>query len=196
MRATSEQILSRIRTGEDGTTEFEELRLDERGVVSPKAEDVAAELVALANADGGLLLLGVDDAGNIAGIPAARTADVRRWIADVARNNCDPPIRPTINSERLAPPGEEERRVVVVEVPRGVFVHQTSGGRYYTRVGPTERRPAAEELARLFQERGRRFVFDEQIVFDTPVEALNRNRLEAFFGRSPALPWLDLLRNT
>ena len=26
------------------------------------------------------------------------------------------------------------------------------------------------------------------------VEDLNRNRLEAFFGRSPAIPWLDLQR--
>lgn len=196
MRETPEQILARIQTGEDGTTEFKEVRLNKRGVAAPKAEDVAAELVALANADGGLLLLGVDDAGNITGVPTIRAAQVQRWIADVARNNCDPPIRPEINSVRLPLPVEEGRPVVVVEVPRGIFVHQTSGGRYYTRVGPTKRRLAAEELARLFQERGRRFVFDEQIVFDAPVEALNWNRLEAFFGRSPALPWLDLLRNT
>ena len=28
------------------------------------------------------------------------------------------------------------------------------------------------------------------------MDALNCNRLEAFFGRSPTTPWLDLLRNT
>lgn len=196
MRETPEQILVRIQTGEDGTTEFKEVRLNKRGVVAPKAEDVAAELVALANAGGGLLLLGVDDAGNITGVPTSRVTEVQGWIADVARNNCDPPIRPGIDGVRLPPPARAERRVVVVEVPRGVYVHQTSGGRYYIRVGPTKRRLAAEELARLFQERGRRFVFDEQIVFDAPIEALNWNRLEAFFGRSPVLPWLNLLRNT
>ena len=39
-------------------------------------------------------------------------------------------------------------------------------------------------------------MFDEQPVLAAAVEDLNRNRLEAFFGRSPTIPWLDLLRNT
>ena len=52
------------------------------------------------------------------------------------------------------------------------------------------------ELARLFQQRGREYVFDEQPVLAAAMEDLNRNRLEAFFGRSPTIPWLDLLRNT
>ena len=39
-------------------------------------------------------------------------------------------------------------------------------------------------------------MFDEQPVLAATVDHLNRNRLEAFFGRSPAIPWLDLLRNT
>ena len=39
-------------------------------------------------------------------------------------------------------------------------------------------------------------MFDEQPVLAASVEDLNRNRLEAFFGRSPSIPWLDLLRNT
>ena len=52
------------------------------------------------------------------------------------------------------------------------------------------------ELARLFQQRGREYVFDEQPVPAAAVDNLNRNRLEAFFGRSPTIPWLDLLRNT
>ena len=39
-------------------------------------------------------------------------------------------------------------------------------------------------------------MFDEQAVLAAAVDDLNRNRLEAFFGRSPTIPWLDLLRNT
>ena len=52
------------------------------------------------------------------------------------------------------------------------------------------------ELARLFQQRGREYVFDEQPVHAAAVDHRNRHRLEAFFGRSPTIPWLDLLRNT
>ena len=83
-----------------------------------------------------------------------------------------------------------------MDVPRGLYVHGTSGGHYYTRVGSTKRDLSPMELARLFQQRGREYVFDEQPVLAAAVEDLNRNRLEAFFGRSPTIPWLDLLRNT
>ena len=61
---------------------------------------------------------------------------------------------------------------------------------------PPKRGLTPPELVRLFQQRGREYVFDEQPVLAASVDALNRNRLEAFFGRSPTIPWLDLLRNT
>ena len=75
-------------------------------------------------------------------------------------------------------------------------MHRTSRGRYYLRVGSTKRDLTPPELARLFQQRGREYVFDEQPVLAATVDHLNRHRLEAFFGRSPTIPWLDLLRNT
>ena len=86
--------------------------------------------------------------------------------------------------------------MLLAEVPRGLYVHRTSGGRYYLRVGSTRRDLTPPELARLFQQRGRENVFDEQPVLAATVDHLNRHRLEAFFGRSPTIPWLDLLRNT
>ena len=64
------------------------------------------------------------------------------------------------------------------------------------RIGSPKRDLTPPELVRLFQQRGREYVFDEQPVLAASVDALNRNRLEAFFGRSPIIPWLDLLRNT
>ena len=71
----------------------------------------------------------------------------------------------------------------IVVVPRGMFVHGMSGGRYHVRFGSTRRRLTGPELARLFQERGRGYVFDEQQVFSGTVENLDWNHLEAFFGR-------------
>ena len=110
--------------------------------------------------------------------------------------DCDPPMRPIIR--RALPPDDQEgdHRMLLVDVPHGLYVHGTSGGRYYTRVGSTKRDLSPMELARLFQQRGREYVFDEQPVLAAALEDLNRNRLEAFFGRSPTIPWLDLLRNT
>ena len=193
---TTDQILKQLRAGEDGLAEFKALRYGDRGVLSPNTEDLAGELVSFANADGGTVFLGADDSGAVAGIPQARLDAVENWIANIAAHNCEPPIRPILRKVLLPAPSGEERHVLLAEVPRGFYVHRTSGGRYYLRVGSTKRDLTPPELARLFQQRGREYVFDEQPVLAATVDHLNRHRLEAFFGRSPTIPWLDLLRNT
>ena len=193
---TTEQILNQLRAGEDGLAEFKVLRFGDRGVLSPNTEDLAGELVAFANAAGGVVFLGIDDSGTVAGIPPERLDAVEHWIVNVATHNCEPPIRPILRKVVLPAATSEERHVLLAEVPGGLYVHRTFGGRYYLRVGSTRRDLTPPELARLFQQRGREYVFDEQPVLAATVDHLNRHRLEAFFGRSPTIPWLDLLRNT
>ena len=196
---TPEQIRDQLRAGEDGRAEFKEDLLRGPGVPSPDTEELAGELVAFANAEGGVVFLGVDDSGAARGIPPRRDWDsVEHWLLNVATHNCDPPIRPVVR-KALHPDDQEEgdhRILLVAGATRDLYVHRTSGGRYYTRVGSTKRDLTPMELARLFQQRGREYVFDEQPVLAAAVDDLNRNRLEAFFGRSPTIPWLDLLRNT
>ena len=130
------------------------------------------------------------------GIAVERLDTVENWIVNLATNNCDPPIGPILRKDLLPDAAGADRHVLLVEVARGLYVHRTSGGRYYARVGSTKRDITPPELARLFQQRGREYVFDEQAVLTATVDDLNRNRLEAFFGRSPTIPWLDLLCNT
>ena len=193
---TRDQMVDQLRAGEDGRAEFKEVRFAERGVVTPSTEELAGELVAFANADGGVVFLGVDDSGAVLGIPSDRSDMVEQWLLNIATHNCEPPVRPVVRKALLPGASGDDERVLLAEVPRGLYVHRTSGGRYYTRLGSTKRDLTPPELALLFQQRGRGYVFDEQPVPAATVEDLNRNRLEAFFGRSPTIPWLDLLRNT
>ena len=193
---TKEPILDQLRAGEDGRAAFRQMRFGDGGVISPITQDLAGELVAFANADGGALFLGVDDSGTVRGIPANRVGDTERWLVSVARNNCAPPIRPHVRKVRLPVAGGDEQPILVVRVARGASVHRTSEGRYYARVGPKRQRLTSTELARLFLHRERGYVFDGEPVFTARLQDLDRNRLEAFFGRSPDIPWPDLLRNT
>ena len=193
---TKEEILDQLRAGEDGRAEFKEMRFGSRGVLSPNTEEFAGELVAFANAEGGAVFLGVDDSGGVPGIPPESLDAAEHWLLNVATHNCEPPIRPVVRKALLPSDRGVDDRILLMVVPRGLYVHRTSGGRYYTRVGSTKRDLTPPELARLFQQRGREYVFDEQPVPAAAVDDLNRNRLEAFFGRSPTIPWLGLLRNT
>ena len=196
MLETKEEILDQLTAGEDSLAEFKEVRLGERSVLSPNTEDMAGEMVAFSNAEGGVILLGVDDNGIIRGIPETRVSDVEHWVINVATNNCEPPVRPLIRKEILPRPDGSDARVLLVEIKRGLYVHRTSGGRYYIRVGSTKQDLNPQALARLFQQRGRAFVFDEQPVFTATPEDLDRPSLERFFGATASLPWLDLLSNT
>lgn len=84
---TAEQMLDQIRAGEDGRAEFKELRLRDRRVIAPNTEDLASELVAFANAEGGAVFLGVDDAGAVTGIPPDRLDLAEQWLVNVATHN-------------------------------------------------------------------------------------------------------------
>ena len=194
---TLDEIHRQLEVLEDARAEFKEVVLGDRGVRSPNTEEMAGEMAAFANAEGGVVFLGVDDDGVVRGIPSDRVREVEAWIINVASNNCDPPVRPILRREHLPGPTGAQCLVVLVEVRRGLYVHSTSGGRHYVRVGSTKQILRGAMLARLFRERGRAFVFDEQPVPGATVDDLDRDRLEVFFGSGlSTIPWLDLLRNT
>ena len=73
---TSGQILQQFLAGEDSHAEFKEIRFVGRGVISPSVEEIAGDLVAFANAEGGVVFLGVDDSGTVLGIPPEKLGEV------------------------------------------------------------------------------------------------------------------------
>ena len=192
---TRESILDQLGSGEDGQAEFMPLRFDDQGEFSIDAEELAGELVGFANAEGGVVFLGVDDSSVAHGIPPEKLDAVERRLLSVATDDCEPPVRLVVRKALLPGDEESDRRILLAHVLCGLDVHRTSGGRYYTRVGSAKQDLTPSELARLFQQRGRAYVFDEHPVLAAAVKDLNRHRLEAFFGRSPTIPWLDLLRS-
>jgi len=115
---TSEELQALITQGEGQRLDFK------RGV--PSVKDLALVVICLANADGGKILLGVDDRGCIRGCPSY---DVPDLLAGVCRTT-DPPI--TVDIEEVPTP---QGTVLVVGVPRTPFVHGTAGGVFQRRVG-------------------------------------------------------------
>ncbi len=190
-------IKQKIRVGEDSQTEFKEVVLGKRGVISPDTESIAGEMIAFANAEGGTILLGVNDEGEAVGLHHDRLRDIEDWIINIATNNCNPPIRPHLQRQLLRDNNDKEVVIIVVEIRRGLFVHATKSGRHYERVGSSKQIVTGQLLARLFQDRGRNFVFDEQPIHDASIDDLDQDKLREYFGASPkSITWNALLLNT
>ena len=192
---TNRQVLRQLRAGEGSRAEFERIDIEGHRVRDPDRHELAAGLVAFANAEGGTFFLGVDESGTPTGIPRGKLDLVEQWVVGIATDLCNPPIRPVFRRV-MVPAAHVEVTILLAEVRRGLYVHRSSRGRYHLRVGSTRRDLAPTELARLFQERGCEYVFDECLVHGATADALSRTRLEAHFGIAPTIPWPDLLRNT
>lgn len=192
-----EEVERQVSVGEDSRAAFKEVALGPHGVRSPNSENVAAEMVAFANAYGGVIFVGVDDEGIVRGLPDKRLADIERWLINVAAHDCNPPIRPILRRERLQRSDGTEAVILLVEIHQGLFVHATRSGRHYERVGSTNQIITGSWLARLFQERGRAFVFDAHAVPTATIDDLNHKRLARFFySASMWIPLPDVIRNT
>ena len=125
-----DQVKLLIREGEGLTTEFKERytsRIDE-------------DIVALANARGGNILLGVRDDGTVTG--ERLTNELKARINSLARN-CKPGL-----SVELAQVGE----VVTVGVPEGSEKPYSCGSGYYRRLNGTTQKMSHDELRIMFAE--------------------------------------------
>ena len=182
MRESPEQLLQRIRLGEDSSIEFKEVTFAGGKIKGPGRNELADELAAFANGRGGTLVLGVHDkTRHVIGIPQDRQNLTERYVVEVVHDAIDPPLYPDIDWYELPDADGHKRPVLRVAAPYSLFVHRSPTG-YLRRVGSSKRRLDPEYLARLFQQRSQeRLVrFDEQLVADTSFEDLDPALVDRF----------------
>ena len=81
---TTEELLAQIRVGEDSALETKELRYKGDKIIGPDRDSIAAEMSAMANSIGGVLVLGVaDKSKDIVGIPTERLENVEQWVRKI-----------------------------------------------------------------------------------------------------------------
>ncbi len=196
MTFSDEDISRRLRLGEDSDWEFKQVEFAGDRPQSPQRADLADEIAAFANADGGALLCGVTDEGEVQGMTRAQLSALDAFVVEISSDAIEPPVR--IRTQHMQ--REDGKPLLIVDVPSGDSPHERSGHRYI-RVGGTKRRMTGDEWLRLAQRRVKaRFrSFDEQTVpntgFNTLDESLWRPLLSAEGAAEPeaALGRLALL---
>lgn len=164
-----DDVRARIARGEDHETEFK------TWTAFPKK--VADAVCALANADGGLIVLGVDDAGEIVGIEEQPDL-VQERLTSFLHSSLSAPVRAALGRHQ-----EESRWVHWIEVRRyrgpEPLRHR---GRILIRRGRASVEPSPAELQELFNSFG--FILtEEQFVPGTRPEDLDEQAFRSFLER-------------
>lgn len=137
------ELLEIIANGENSGIEFK------RDDIRP--EQLAKEIVALANFQGGRILLGVEDDGTISGV---QRPDIEEWVMNVFQSKIHPMMLPFYEEVKL----DDGKLVAIISFSIGIskpYVVRHSGKEeIYIRVGTTSRLATREQQMRLFELEG------------------------------------------
>lgn len=167
-----DDILGMVALGEDSTRQF---KMDVRN-----ADSLASEMAAFANAEGGLIFIGVADDGSIPGLSRADVGRINQLISNAASHLVRSPL--VVQTENVAV--GKGRIVIVLKVPKGIDKpYFDKNGVIWLKSGADKRRVnSKEELRRLFQMTDQ-FHADE-LPTKAGIEALDKLRFRDFLRDS------------
>lgn len=142
MQTLTEQELKKLNQEGEG-------QYMDRKSIRIRPRDFAEILIALANADGGWALIGVEDDGIVSGVDPEADRDRINELLLAAHEYCRPPVR---ISHELVP--YDDMRVLVVNVHPDFLVHNHTSGRVYLRVQDRNKPLSVDETLRLAYSKG------------------------------------------
>ena len=138
---TLTELQAQIALGEDSRRQFK------RDIAN--ADALAAEMAALANAEGGVIFLGVADDGSLPGLNRADVARLNQLISNAASQHVRSPL--TVQTENIGV--DVEHVLIALTIPKGLDKpYFDRNGVIWLKSGADKRRiNSKEELRRLFQ---------------------------------------------
>ena len=172
MTYSSEQIRERLSLGEDSLWEFRQVVFEGDRPKTPSRGDWADKMAAFANTNGGVLLCGVTEQGDVQRMSRGQMDELEKLLIEL----CADSIKPSIQVNTFRKNVKGDRAVLLVEIPEGYSRHDSPGGSFH-RVGSSKRKMTSDQRLRLAQNRGQsRFLwFDKQAVSETGFETLNKS---------------------
>ena len=167
---TSEELYDIIRCGETSQVQFKQKFTSQK--------QIAEELVAFANSEGGVILFGVaDKTGQILGLSYEEIQTVSREVGNAANEH----VRPTIYIQTSVV-AVDGKKILVVKVLRGKNKpYKDLSGSIWVKQGADKRRITENrEILSLFQDAGE-FYPDELGVDGTSADDLDTKALGRFF---------------
>lgn len=163
------ELIEIISLGETSTVEFKE-SID-------SIDMLASEMVAFANSLGGVLIIGVNDSGQVKGLSYEQLKKYQDMAMKVASDRAKPPIG-SIWTEIIK---IEKQNVLVVHIEKGITLHRDKNHVVYVRSGPNKRKVTDNaELSRLMQEKQMIYA-ERQIIGNCTVDDLDLGLFKTFY---------------
>ena len=129
------------------------------------AKGLSNHIVAFANADGGTLVIGVEDNGDVTGIDAY-TNNVND-ILRVPFDYCNPSIRVTTETVACKDKDGNPNHILIMTIPQSSELHANQQDEVYYRMGDKSKKLNFNERLQLMYAKGSRYFEDEPIFRST-----------------------------
>jgi len=157
-----------VKEGESQRVEFKRsLRLK---------NDIGKTISALANTDGGIILIGVSDEGEILGVDIGRKSveDLANWV----KENTDPQIYPDIRVHQV-----KGKNIIEISVKESDEKPVFFKDRAFQRVGKTNQRISASKIRELAKQERVRLHWDERICEGATLEDIDEEKVRWYLER-------------
>jgi ATP-dependent DNA helicase RecG len=170
------ELLEIIGSGETSRVQFKKILDNQDGF--------AAEMIAMSNSKGGIILVGVQDkTGEIVGLDYPSLQDASNRIATIANELVKPLIYITTEVV-IIDTKPYEKRVLIVYIEEGINKpYKDRNGTIWIKQGSDKRRVTDNnEIMRLFQQSGN-LLADEMEVHGTSIDDINKDTFAEYFRK-------------
>ena len=132
-------------------------------------------LVSFANTQGGVVLVGVKDNGDVQGVTLGKET-LNEWLGQI-KSTTSPSLIPDIDSQTI-----NDKTVVTIKVSEFPVKPVSIRGRYYKRVASSNHQMGLSEIADLYMQ-SLQLSWDSYLAPSTSLDALSWNKVKKFIGQ-------------
>ena len=169
------------------TTRKEDQTFDCKSIqIDPKS--LAVPIVAFANADGGVIAIGVSDkTRKIEGVD--QHAEKLNELLRVPFDFCNPSVPVTCSYLPCMDKDGNENRILLMEIPASSSLHTNQADEAFMRVGDKSRKLTFDERVQLMYDKGERY-YEDTAVYDATIDDIDMDAVADYaklvgYGKSP-----------